>query len=93
MGTSTHMGIWKVVLDICSPPKHLKGISVEEKKLEMVDGEEKEVYLNRILGRLLPPQSSSTTLLLPALYNFCDWSNFGQLPASEGISSSCHICE
>lgn len=30
MGTSTHMGIWKVVLDICSPSKHLNGISVGE---------------------------------------------------------------
>lgn len=77
MGTSTHMGIWKVVLDICSPLKHLKGISVEEKKLEMEEGEGREVYLNRILGRLLPPQSSSTTLLLCMLCNFCDWSNFG----------------
>lgn len=68
MGTSTHMGIWKVVLDICSPPKHLKGISAEEKKLELEDGEGGEVYLNRILGRLFPPQSSSTiTLLLRAL--------------------------
>lgn len=77
MGTSTHMGIWKVVLDICSPPKHLKGISGEEKKLEMEDGEGREVYLNRILGRLFPPRISSTTLLLRALCNFCDWSNFG----------------
>lgn len=85
------MGIWKVVLDICSPPKHLKGISAEEKKLEMEDGEGREVDLNGILGRLLPPQSSSTTLLLLALCNFCDWSNFGELPALEGISSSCHI--
>lgn len=31
MGTSTHMGIWKVALDICSPSKHLKGISTGEK--------------------------------------------------------------
>lgn len=30
MGTSTHMGIWKVVLDICSPSKHLKWISTGE---------------------------------------------------------------
>lgn len=42
MGTSAHMGIWKVVLDICSPLKHLKGISVEEKKLEMRKGRDEK---------------------------------------------------
>lgn len=79
MGTSTHMGIWKVVLDICSPSKHLKGISTGEKKRRGRKGREgREVYLNGIIEESFPPQSCfSTTLLQCVLYNLYEWYNFG----------------
>lgn len=74
MGTGMHMGICKVVLDICSPSKHLKGISTGENGGEqewrgMKEREEKKggVFLNRIIEELFPPLSSFSTTLLPCV--------------------------
>lgn len=76
MGTSTHMGIWKVVLDICSPSKHWKGIlagenrggkawrGMEESRMKKKEERGMEEYLNRIVEELFLPQSRFNTTYL-----------------------------